>query len=80
MWQTWGVFKFDYCSEVSIGKCAVENGVTATIRYYAKAFPNLPLKETTVRRLKNNYQVSLKTGQGSSKDFHELPGKSKVGP
>ena len=33
----------------SIGKRAAENGVTATIRYYAKAFPDLPLKEMTVR-------------------------------
>ena len=39
----------------SIGKHAVENKVTAMICYYAKAFPDLPLKETTVRRLKNNY-------------------------
>ena len=37
----------------SIGKCAAENGVTATICYYAKTFPDLPLKEMTVRRLKN---------------------------
>ena len=60
----------------SIGKRATENEVTVTIRYYAKAFPDLPLsnlKETTVRRLKNNYQVSLKTDQGSSK---ELLGKN----
>ena len=61
----------------SIGKRAAENEVTATIRYYAKAFPDLPLsnlKEITVRRLKNNYQVSLKTDQGSSK---ELLGKKR---
>ena len=64
----------------SIGKRAAENGVTATIRYYAKAFPDLPLsklKETTVRRLKDNYQSSLKTDQGSSK---ELPGKKRGRP
>ena len=64
----------------SIGKHAAENGVTATIRYYAKAFPDLPLsnlKGTTVRRLKNNYQASLKTDQGSSK---ELPGKKRGRP
>ena len=64
----------------SIGKRAAENGVTATIRYYAKAFPDLPLsnlKETTVQRLKNNYQASLKTDQGSSKEF---PGKKQGRP
>ena len=61
----------------SIGKCAAENGVTATIRYYTKTFPDLllsNLKETTMQRLKNNYQASLKTNQGSSK---ELPGKKR---
>ena len=39
----------------SIGKCAAENGVTAKVRYSAKAFPYLPLsnlKETTMSRLK----------------------------
>ena len=52
----------------SIGKHAAENEVTAMIRYYAKAFPDLPLsnlKETTVRRLKNTYLASLKTDQDS---------------
>ena len=32
----------------SIGKRGAENGVTATLRYYAKAFPDLSLKDTTV--------------------------------
>ena len=54
--------------------------MTATIRYYAKAFPDLPLKETTVRRLKNNYQASLKANKGNSTDVYELPGKKRGGP
>ena len=33
----------------AVGKRVVEHGVTATIRYYAKRFPDLALKETTVR-------------------------------
>ena len=33
----------------SIGKRAAENGVTATLRYYSKSFPDLVLKETTVK-------------------------------
>ena len=39
----------------SIGKRAAENGVTATIRYYAKAFPDLPLSKLKHRlyRLRN---------------------------
>ena len=39
----------------SIGKCAAENEVTATVPYYTKAFPDLPLsnlKETTMHGLK----------------------------
>ena len=38
-----------------IGKRAAENGTAAAIRYYAKQFPEILLKETSVRRLKNNY-------------------------
>ena len=43
-----------------VEKRAAEHGVTATLQYYAKKFPDLPLKETTVRRLKDVYKVSLK--------------------
>ena len=53
------------------------HGVTAMVPYYTKAFPDVPLsnlKETTMQRLKNNHQVSLKTDQESSK---ELPGKKR---
>ena len=63
----------------SIGKRAAENGVTAMIRYYAKAFPDLllsNLKETTVRSLKNNYLASLKTDQ----DSKQLLGKKQGRP
>lgn len=38
----------------------MECGTIAAIRYYQKKFPDLPLKETTVQRLKNLYQSSLK--------------------
>ena len=41
----------------SIGKRAAENRVTAMISYYAKAFPDLCLKETTVRRLKTTTRL-----------------------
>ena len=40
---------------LAVGKRAAEHGVMATIRYYAKRFPDLALKETTVRRIKNVY-------------------------
>ena len=39
-----------------IGKRAAEMGTTVTIRYYAKRYPDICLKETSVRRFKNNYQ------------------------
>ena len=32
----------------AVGKRAAEHGVTATLRYYAKRFPHLAPKETTV--------------------------------
>ena len=68
-----------------IGKRAAEHGVTASIRYYNKKYPDLMLKETTVRRLKNNYQdyiraqasVSFNTGNSEAM-VQELPNK-KVG-
>ena len=37
-----------------IGKGAAEVGSTAAMRYYAKNYPALELKETSVRRFKNN--------------------------
>ena len=35
-----------------ISKRAAEHGVTAFLHYYAKKYPELPLKETSVRRFK----------------------------
>ena len=61
----------------SIGKRAADNGTTATLRYLAKTFPDLTLKETTVRRFKNNYQSTLKTASDGtcSSDASELLSK-----
>ena len=42
-----------------VGRRATEIGTTAAIRYYAKNYPDLELKETSVRRFKNNYQAHL---------------------
>ena len=47
---------------------AAENGVTATL-FYTKRFPDLQLKETTVRRSKNNYLASLKTPNSDTKQL-----------
>ena len=37
-----------------VGKRAAEHGVTSFIRYFSKKCPQLPLKKTTMRRLKNH--------------------------
>ena len=39
------------------------------LRYYAKRFPDLQLKETTARRFKNNYLASLKTPDSDTKQL-----------
>lgn len=63
----------------SVGKRAAEHGITATIRYYAKRFPDLALKETTVRRIKKAYLLELKSNPRESDDetVPELPCKKK---
>ena len=68
-----------------VGKRASEHGVTSTLRYYSKHFPDLPLKETSVRRLKNEYCTSLKRprprGDTSIEDaVPELPSKKTGRP
>ena len=64
-----------------IGKRAAEYGATNSIRYYSKKYPDLSLKETSVRRMKNTYQdhIKVQAASGStSKIVEELPNK-KVG-
>ena len=64
-----------------VGQRASEFGVTSTLRYYAKHFPELPLKEPSVRRLKNEYQSSLKGSlKGSDDGVKELPCKKTGRP
>ena len=64
-----------------VGKRAAEHGVTAFIRYFAKKYPKLPLKETSVRRFKNLYIAKAK-GQGASSDHkvQELSRKKEGRP
>ena len=52
--------------------------MTATIRYYAKRFPYLALKETTVRRIKNVYLSEVKKGSFETSHSSESGGNSKV--
>ena len=60
----------------AVGKRAAKSCVTTTIRYYAKVFPDIPLKETSVRRMKNDYLSHLKTSE-SSEGVQELPGRKR---
>ena len=66
-----------------IGKRAAENGIAASLRYYVRKYPELALKETTVRRLKNLYRLQLITpskSQSNSNDsctLQELPALSR---
>ena len=64
-----------------VGKRAAEYGMTASIRYFAKKYPKLPLKETSVQRFKNLYVAKAK-GQGASSDHEvqELPRKKEGRP
>ena len=43
-----------------VGKRATEHGITAALCYFAKKYPELPLKETSIRRFKNLYQSDCK--------------------
>ena len=53
--------------------------MTSTLRYYSKAFPNVSLKETSVRRFKNQYQNTIKeqvkSGDGVCDSIKALPTK-----
>ena len=68
--------EWKYC----VGKRASEFGVTNTMQYYLKSFPDLPpLKETSVRRFKNEYKRAikeqLKSGESSGSSVKALPTK-----
>ena len=54
----------------------LEHGIASSIRHFEKKYPHLPMKETTVRRLKNLYQLELqsKLKSGSTADGNdEIP-------
>ena len=39
--------------QFEVGKRAAEHGVTASLQYFSKKYPHLPLKEASVKRFKN---------------------------
>ena len=60
--KTGAVSKMPYlhltaAQKYQVGKRAAEFGTTNTIRYYARRFPGIPLKETSVRRFKSQYHA-----------------------
>jgi len=71
-----------YC----VGKRASEAGVTNTLRYYVKILPKQPpLKETSVRRFRDEYERCIKEQlrsdeSSSSSSMKALPTKSMGRP
>ena len=62
-------FKLTPAQRLQVGKRAAEHGIAASIRYFEKKYPDLRLKETTVRRLKNLYLSELnKLRSGGTSD------------
>ena len=60
---------------LTVGKRAAEHGITAAIHYFAKKYPDLPLKKTTVQRLKNMYQSQIRKQRSdisSLEDFQDF--------
>ena len=52
---------FTGAQKYQVGKRAAEFGSTSTLRYYARHYPDLPLKETSMRHFKNQYLEDLKS-------------------
>ena len=64
-----------------IGKRAAEHGVTATICHFSGRYEGCDLKETTVRRFKNEYLLELKRRRDCEDDkVVELPMKKRGCP
>ena len=68
-----------------VGTRATEFGTTNTLRYYARHFPSIPLKESSVQRFKSQYLNLLssenKLGECSHDDgVCELPNKKMERP
>ena len=53
-------FKLTAAHRFQVGKRAAEHGIAASIRFFEKKYPDLRLKETTVRRFKNLYQSEIR--------------------
>lgn len=67
-----------------VGKRAAEHGVTSALRYFQKKYPDLALKETSVRRLRNLYQEKMKIrnteDEATTSEVQEMPCKKSGRP
>ena len=67
-----------------VGKRAAGHGVTAALRYFEKKYPDLALKETSVRLLRNLYQEKLKMpsteDEATTSEVQEIPRKKSGRP
>jgi len=59
--RSWGPYlSLTPAQKYEIGKRVAEHGVTASMRYFAKKYRDLNLKETSIRRFKNAYKEHIK--------------------
>ena len=75
--------KFTDSQKALIGKRATEHGVTSSIRYFNKKYPEFDLRETTVRRFKNEYLTEMKKRRREETALEavtELPSKKRGRP
>ena len=66
-----------------IGKRAAVYGVTASMRYFKNKYPDMELKETSVRRFKNSYLCKVKQKRkidDEDTETEELPSKKRGRP
>ena len=73
--------KYSDVERARVAKRASEMGVTNTIRFFKKDFPDRPLKEGTVRTWKKQYESQLKARRisGKSTDLTKMESSAKRG-
>ena len=73
--------KYSNEERTRVAKRASEMGVTSTIRFFKKDFPDRPLKESTVRTWKKQYELQLKARiiSGRSTNLTKMEPRAKRG-
>ena len=75
--------KFSSSQRALIAKRASEHGVTSSMRHFSKKYPEFELKETTVRRFKNEYLAEMRKRRHEEtpgEAITELPSKKRGRP